>query len=639
MAETATMARGSTKRRLQRAATELRRRGERIADLERAQRRLGQLYAISKRLTIFAGAETAVSELLELVAETVPLRSAILILDGRSTRTIVWQAEGESDAHREAALAHAEVMYAYLVRSGTRTNVGSTTLRELPVRSAEGFTSSAVVGRNLVMLPLVVDRQPIFGALQVETAGPVEEPDLVFINAAINQLALAIDRQAVIDAKQAEAEAAENEQRLLAEASQAIAGSLRERDVLGALARFAVPRLADLCVVLELRENTTVDRVEVVFADPHKQRELGEALHRAAPEMGRVPGAGAVLAGAPQLVPEITDAMIEPLAAHDDALRAVVRAAGLVSLLALPIAVQDRTAAIVLLGTAESGRRYEARDLAIAGAIQRRTEVVLDTARIYAQAQRATLARDMMLAVVSHDLKNPLSSVMMGISLLLRHPERFDSARARTYLGRIERSARRMNRLIDDLLDTARIDAGTLSLEVQRFDPRVLVFEALEAVRPLAEDKLVSLEDELPRGLPELRGDAARLHQVLGNLLGNAIKFTPSGGTVTVRAEPYGDMVCFSIADTGPGIPMTELPHLFDRYWQARSTAKLGTGLGLFIAKGIVDAHGGRLWVESVLGSGTRFSFTVPIDPVPAAITTTAHGAPPPDGPEAGSRP
>jgi signal transduction histidine kinase len=259
-----------------------------------------------------------------------------------------------------------------------------------------------------------------------------------------------------------------------------------------------------------------------------------------------------------------------------------------------------------------SGRRFSERDLVLAEEVARRTAVAIDNAQLYARAQRATRARENTLAIVSHDLRNPLSSVLMALTLLLRIPERRKPPVLVAELERIVRGANRMNRLIQDLLDTASIDAGHLSVEPSALDVTIEVFEALEAVRPLADGKSLRLDSDLPKDLPLVFGDGPRLQQVFGNLLGNATKFTPTGGTITIGATRSGDVVTFSVADTGPGIAAAELPRLFDRFWQAPRTARLGTGLGLFIAQGIVEAHGGKLWVESELGVGSTFFFTLP---------------------------
>ena len=168
-----------------------------------------------------------------------------------------------------------------------------------------------------------------------------------------------------------------------------------------------------------------------------------------------------------------------------------------------------------------------------------------------------------------------------------------------------------MKALIDDLLDLARIEAHRFALHLQSVESRDLVEEALLAASPLAEAKRITLAVELIDA-PRLEADPERIFRVLSNLLGNAIKFTPEGGTVTVRAERRGGELSITVADTGPGIAADQLPHVFERYWKAQPASQTGAGLGLYIAKGIVEAHGGRIWAESSAG-GARFTFTLPL--------------------------
>jgi signal transduction histidine kinase len=180
-------------------------------------------------------------------------------------------------------------------------------------------------------------------------------------------------------------------------------------------------------------------------------------------------------------------------------------------------------------------------------------------------------------------------------------------------LRMMRRAAERMNRLIHDLLDIKHIEQGRLSV-----DPRVemmsaIVRETVEMLRPLADAQALALETEVPDELPKVLADAPRIQQVLSNLVGNAIKFTPRGGRITLRAESELSEVRLAVTDTGVGIPADQLPHVFGRFWQGARTDRRGIGLGLSIARGIVEAHRGRIWVESRLGEGSTFYFTVPV--------------------------
>jgi len=246
-------------------------------------------------------------------------------------------------------------------------------------------------------------------------------------------------------------------------------------------------------------------------------------------------------------------------------------------------------------------------------------------------ARASVRASEDLLATVSHELKNLLCVVLTNLSLLGGSAALQTSDQGWESLKRIRRAADRMRRLVADLQDMACIEAEHLSVEPQRVEVLPMVAEALEAVAPLAALRSIRLRSEVPESLPTVWVDGTRMQQVFTNLLVNAIKFSPEGGAITVRAQRFGGQVRFSVADEGPGIPPEDLPRLFDRYWQARRAIKLGVGLGLFIVKGIVQAHGGRVWVESAPGQGTTFFVTVPVS------ETTRPGASHPDELNAGS--
>ena len=240
---------------------------------------------------------------------------------------------------------------------------------------------------------------------------------------------------------------------------------------------------------------------------------------------------------------------------------------------------------------------------------QRRVE--LENERLVGEAQEALRSREDLLAIVSHDLRNPLGVVLASTSLLLKSnlpPDKQE--RARRQVEAIQRAGNRMNRLIRDLLDFASIQAGRLSVSLRPQDVAAMVTEVLDVMEPLASPKGQHLVADVAPGLA-IRCDHDRVIQLFSNLVGNAIKFTPDGGTITVRAMSEGDVVRFAVSDTGPGIPRDELAYVFDRYYQAQRKNRDGIGLGLSIARGIVEAHGGRIWAESEEGKGSTFSFTL----------------------------
>jgi two-component system sensor kinase FixL len=231
-------------------------------------------------------------------------------------------------------------------------------------------------------------------------------------------------------------------------------------------------------------------------------------------------------------------------------------------------------------------------------------------------AQAAVRAREDVLHVVSHDLGNSLSAIVVNTTVLLRTlPPEAEDVRQR--VASVRDLARRMQRLRQDLLDVASIEQGQLSVEWDSWHPGAVVSEALEAFAPLAGEKGVELSAEVDDDVPEVEGDRERVIQVLANLLGNAVKFTPAGGRVTLRVQAAPDEVRFAVRDTGPGIAPENQGLVWDRFWKSRTANRHGAGLGLAIARGIVEAHGGRIWLESAEGEGSTFSFTLPLHPTP----------------------
>lgn len=261
--------------------------------------------------------------------------------------------------------------------------------------------------------------------------------------------------------------------------------------------------------------------------------------------------------------------------------------------------LQDSKRQLAQAHTRELRREQEAREQAEADT--RRMEGLKQ------KAEAATLARDEVLATVSHDLRNPLGTIYTAATLLRDVPLQEDARRRQVEI--ICRTAERMEALIKDLLDVSRMEAGRFSIDPTPERTTSLMREAREMLANVAESNNVELaEADLHEAA--VMADRDRVLQVFSNLIGNALKFTPAGGTVTLAAESCDDGVCFHVRDTGPGIAPDDLPRIFDRFWHGGAGG--GSGLGLAIAKGIVEAHGGRIWAESD-GSGSRFSFTLPL--------------------------
>jgi signal transduction histidine kinase len=235
-----------------------------------------------------------------------------------------------------------------------------------------------------------------------------------------------------------------------------------------------------------------------------------------------------------------------------------------------------------------------------------------------ASAEAALSARDDFLGIVSHDLNNLLAGIVLSASSIERRlrdrpgPETTDDRRISQGADRILMYAARMRRLVGDLVDVTSMTAGSLRMTAVPCDAWSLVSETVETFRLIAAEKRITLVAERMNAPLMVMCDADRILQVLPNLVGNALKFTPEGGTVSLRCERVDGETRFSVIDTGPGIPADLLEAVFERFWQAGADDRRGLGLGLYIAKGIVEAHGGRIWVQSLPGEGSAFHFTLP---------------------------
>ena len=400
--------------------------------------------------------------------------------------------------------------------------------------------------------------------------------------------------------------------RFLAEAGETLASTLEYETTLQALAELCVPRVACYCAVDVMEADGSFRRLGMAHVDP----EQAEALRRAA-GVPREPEAGSRLArvldaGDPVLVSPVTDEWLREVTGSAE-YRELTRRLVPTSLILAPLTARGNRLGVLTLASTRTDREYQPSDLDLVVELGRIAGISIDNARLYRQAQDAVQARDEVLRVVSHDLRNPIGAAMMGAAFLLEDApaELRDGPVGRT-LRTIRRSTENANRMIEDLLDVSRIEAGRLTVDAARESLPPLLDEAVEMHRHLAAERGIELRCSAGDGLPPVLADRHRLLQVLGNLLGNALKFTPEGGRVEVGAVAEGEEIRCYVADTGPGIPEEQLPHVFDRFWQARRTDRRGLGLGLAIVRGLVEAHGGRVWVESAAGRGSRFHFTLP---------------------------
>ncbi|HEX8171244.1 MAG TPA: HAMP domain-containing sensor histidine kinase [Thermoanaerobaculia bacterium] len=416
-------------------------------------------------------------------------------------------------------------------------------------------------------------------------------------------------------------EAAEREERraaFLAAAGQELAASLDYEQTIAAVARLIVPNLAEMCVIDIVENDGALRRVRVAHRNPEDEAQLAPTI-------------GAVRHEVPEALVRIMQAREPALVGATSGLFEYITGRlvdGARTLIFLPLVTRGQTIGIAAAVSAEQ-KPFTSADLPLFAELARRASLSIDNARLYRESQQAVRAREEVLAIVSHDLRNPLSAVTLGASML--HMSDTLSSDDREQIETIAVSARRMDRLIADLLDVTRLEGGKrLPIEPAPVTAAELLGEAEELFRAQASVATVSIDYEAHR-VPPVHADRHRILQVLSNLIGNSLKFTPPGGRITVRAEARESEVLFTVSDTGPGIPKENLNDIFSPYWQAKRAERLGAGLGLPIAKGIVEAHGGRIWVESEPGRGTRFHFTLlPADAnADGALTSSAESAAP----------
>jgi PAS domain S-box-containing protein len=397
----------------------------------------------------------------------------------------------------------------------------------------------------------------------------------------------------------------------LAHVSDVLTASLDFTESLRTIARLIAPRIATVCVVDIVDENGEVRRVDVVGGPSASQDAAdflrGVSLSRHRPYLTM----RAMESGRSELIPRVTEQHLRD-AAQDERHLVALRSLGLASLVCVPLTARGNTLGAIALGRDASSEPFTDVDRQFCEDIARRAAVSIDNARLYQRAQDAIRQRDVVLGVVSHDLRDPLSAIGMCVTGL-EHGLHNDPVERAELLSSIRNSVDWAQGLIADLLDIASIESGKLSFEPRPIDPVIVIARAAHLFDPAAREKSVSLSAMAPDELPAVMADERRTLQVLSNLVSNALKHARPGGHIRVTAQPVERDVVFAVEDDGPGIPPDEVPKLFDRFWHARrGTEQAGTGLGLAIAKGIVEAHGGNIWVETAVGSGSQFKFSLP---------------------------
>jgi signal transduction histidine kinase len=394
----------------------------------------------------------------------------------------------------------------------------------------------------------------------------------------------------------------EEDLRFLVEAGARLSSSLELSQTLKEITAIVVPRLAEGCIVDLLGPDGSLGLVAATHVGVDYEGRLRRARRLPPAEIDPTRGIGSALStGQIGVEPAGADqATLSRLFGFADA---NVCAAGRGENIWAPLVAGGRTIGVLSLCC-----RPDSHDRELVAALAGRIATAIENARLYAQAQRAIQLREDALAIATHDLRNPLSAILAAAELLqeavqgppLRHVES------------VVRCAQGMKRMVDDLLVAARIEAGQLRLDIERAPVHVLVEPTLDMFRGAAEKKRIRIESALPCEPVAVLCDRGRIVEALANLVDNSLKFTPEGGAVTIRAEESAGEVRLSVRDTGCGMRPEMVTRAFERYRSGPGTPRAAAGLGLYIVKGIVDAHGGQIAIASTPGAGTTVSFTLP---------------------------
>jgi len=430
---------------------------------------------------------------------------------------------------------------------------------------------------------------------------------------------------------------AEQKAAFLSEASLRLAASIDYQETLDTIVELAVPNIADWCAIDLVDEAGEIVQAAIAHRDPQKLAWVRDLNRRFATSRDAPTGAPRVIrTGSPELFSDITEEILAQ-AIQDPDLLSIVRRLDLRSSMVVPLRARDRILGALTLVSSAPGRRYTEADLGLAQELGARAALAVDQARLLREtqearrdAERSSLAKDEFLATVSHELRTPLNAIL-GWAKLLRSG-RFPVTRLEHGLEVIERNALNQVRLIEDLLDISRIVSGKMQLEIHPVQLAQVVAECVESARPTADAKQVRLQTELASDLPPFLADATRLGQVVWNLISNALKFTPSGGVVTIRLFSEGAQAVIEVEDSGQGIAPEFLPRVFDRFSQADSTRTRthgGLGLGLAIVRYITEQHGGRVRADSA-GPDQGSVFRVEL---PARSSAPSRARPPASAP------
>lgn len=409
----------------------------------------------------------------------------------------------------------------------------------------------------------------------------------------------------------------EDQQHFLNYISHELGESIDYDTILKRTVNCAVPALGDWCAIHMLDKNGKLQVVITKHADP-KVQSLAEELTRNH-DYSKEKKSGykeAIRSGKTVFIPSFTDEIKSDLLSEYER-KEIEDKVKIHSYFIVPLKNAGRMLGTFSISQGVSGRRFLIEDRAIVEDLAQRIAYALENSRLYSEALSAVRSREDVLSIVSHDLKNPLQAIQLSTQYLnKRLPQTPENESIFKMIKTIRGAADTMNALIHRILDIGKIEAGTFSVELKSTRLADLLKNLKEVLLPLSKEKQIELYFRPEDFDHEIQCDPERVMQIFSNLIGNSIKFAPIGGKIEVTMELQDGMIKVCVEDNGPGMSKELQENLFNRYWQAKETSTKGSGLGLYITKGIVEAHGGEIWVESELGAGSRFYFTLPESPL-----------------------
>lgn len=453
----------------------------------------------------------------------------------------------------------------------------------------------------------------LFGTFEFfSRAARQPDEDLLKTGAALGrQIGAFIDRRRAETARKQ----AEEMQRFLVESTRVLGSSLDYQTTLQSIAHMTIPSLADWCVVDLLQDDGSIQLTAVAHVEPAQERLAYEVRERYPLSQDQQHTIWRVLRRGRAIVSsEITDEYLASRA-QDAGHLALLRAMHVRSQIVVPLVARGRILGAISLVSSQPGR-YHADDRVMAEDLGHRAALAIDNARLYQEAQAAIEIRNEFLSIASHELKTPLTTLLGHAQGLQRRliRENLVSERDQRALNVIEQQALRLTKQIDTLLDLSRIELGRFNLNAQEVDLGALIRRIVSELEPTLERHI--LQAAIPDAALVIMGDAARMEQVIQNLLQNAIKYSPDGGTVAVSIERQGTIVVLAVSDQGVGIPEAARPHLFQRFYRANNVTGRnisGMGIGLYLVNVIVTLHHGAVEYISAEDQGSTFIVRLPL--------------------------